>query len=67
LSKLEKANIIAGIKVERDGQHLTVKTISQIGDAVIKFAIPQFIELTQKDREGENSQFLEFLNKPVKT
>jgi hypothetical protein len=53
LSKLEKANILAGIKITRDGEFLSLQTISQINDAVIKFAIPAFVKLTQEDRAGK--------------
>jgi len=51
LTKLERANIIAQIKVEYEGDHLTVETIQQISDAVVKFSIPEFVEITRKDRE----------------
>jgi hypothetical protein len=51
LTKLERANIIAQIKVEYEGDHLTVETIKQISEAVVKFSIPEFVEITKKDRE----------------
>jgi len=49
---LEKANIIASIKIEYVGDILTVESIKQISDAVVKFAFPEFLQLTRKDREG---------------
>lgn len=51
LTKLEKANIIAAIQVEYINDNLTVETIKQISDAVVRFAFPEFVELTRKDRE----------------
>jgi len=55
LSKLQRANIIAGIKIDKDGNVLSLNTISQISDAVIKFASGDFIELTHKDRQERRS------------
>jgi len=51
LTRLEKANIIAQINVQYEGNYLTVDTIKQISDAVVKFSLPEFIEMTKKDRE----------------
>jgi hypothetical protein len=51
LTKLEKANIIASIKIEYIGDILTVESIKQISDAVVKFAFPEFLQLTRQDRE----------------
>ena len=52
LSKLEKSNIIASIKVETVNNLLTIETISAISDAVIKFAAPDFYLLTQTERKS---------------
>lgn len=52
LTKLERANIVAGIKVEYEGDVLSVRTLTQITDAVLKFAVPKFVELTKEDRTG---------------
>jgi len=51
LTKLDKANIIAAIQVEWINDILSVESIKQISDAVVKFAFPEFVELTRKDRE----------------
>ena len=52
LTKLERANIVSGIKVEYEGDVLWVRTLTQITDAVLKFAVPKFVELTNEDRNG---------------
>jgi hypothetical protein len=51
LSQAQKTGILTAIKVEYQGGYLTMPTISQICDATLKFAAPQFIELTRRDRE----------------
>lgn len=55
MSKLQKANIIAGIKVERQNGVLTLETIAHVSDAVIKFASGDFIELTESDRANRRA------------
>jgi hypothetical protein len=58
LTKLEKANIIAPIKMEYVNGLLTIDTISAISEAVIKFAVPDYYKLTQNERRSESSKLL---------
>lgn len=56
LTKLERANIVAGIKVEYEGDVLSVRTLTQITEAVLRFAVPKFVELTKEDRNERRAQ-----------
>lgn len=38
------------MKIDYDGENLTIGSISQICDATLRFASPRFIQLTKKDR-----------------
>jgi len=50
--KNENLSLLEKIVVQKEGKFLTIKkTISQISDVVIKFAIPNYIKLTRKSRE----------------
>ncbi len=53
LSNSEKEAIIKAIKIEYDGKNLSIPTISNICDATLKFAAPEFKRLTKADRQGE--------------
>jgi hypothetical protein len=55
LTRLERSNIIAGITVEYEGDHLTVKTITHITEAVVRLAIPEFTRITKEDREARRA------------
>jgi len=50
LSKLAKANIIASIKVNYSGNFLTIETVQSISESLIKFARPNFTQLTHDER-----------------
>lgn len=50
LSATERAAVLGAIRVEYDGDNLTIATIGQICDATLQFAAPQFVALTLKDR-----------------
>jgi hypothetical protein len=51
LSNSEREAIARAIRIERNGQNLSIVTISQICDATLRFAAPDFIRLTNTDRQ----------------
>jgi len=51
LTKADKEAILKAIKVDRNQGILTIPTIAAICDATLKFASPEFIKITRKDRK----------------
>jgi len=55
LTEADKKAIISAIKIQNNGENLSIQTIAQICDATLKLASPQFIELTRRDRKERRS------------
>jgi predicted metal-dependent hydrolase len=51
LTKADKQAILSSIKVDRNQGILTIPAIAGICDATLKFASPEFIKITKKDRK----------------
>jgi len=49
----QKNELFSSIKVENDGENLSLKTISQILDVSLNFIVPQYAELTKQYRNGQ--------------
>lgn len=55
LTEADKKAILAGIKIEHKNGILTIQTIEQICDATVRFSIPQFQQLTRKERKDRRA------------
>lgn len=51
-----KARLVSAVSIEREGKHLSLKTINQIYDTFLAFAEKPFHKLVQEDRKGTNHE-----------
>jgi len=50
LTKPEKTEILNKVKVHYAGEHLTIQTVEDIAEIILKFCIPDFIKLSRQNR-----------------
>jgi len=51
LTKPEKTEILNKIKVRYEGEHLTIQTVEDIAETILKFCISDFIKLSRQNRK----------------
>jgi hypothetical protein len=57
LTTEEKNSAIADIKIEKKDDFLTVKTIKDVMNAIVKFALPEFSKITAGAKESKYFPF----------
>lgn len=55
IPRADTAALLAGLRINYEGEHLTIQSISQICDATLRFASPKFVELTRRDRKARRA------------
>ncbi len=52
LTKPEKTELLKKIKIHHEGEYLTIQTIEDIAETILKFCVPDFIKLSRRIRKG---------------